>query len=445
MTMRGGPRLAAFLAALTVLAAGVGLCGCGAVTPRATVTVLGTWTGEEQERFENVLAAFEERTGTRVEYEGTRDFEAVLAGRIDGGDPPDLALMPSLGDLEQYARDGELVALDGPSPSVDLGRVRREYQPTWLQAGVTAGPDGRARQYGLLVKGARKSLLWYSADAFSWPLPATLDELVATGETIAATGTPPWCLGLRSSSDSGWPGTDWVEDILLHQSGAEAYRAWAQGRLPWTSDTVRTAWTTWGRLLAPGMVRGDATGALLTRFGDAATPMFDERPGCYLNLSGSFASYQDSAGSPATAAHVEFPSAGGERRIIIAGDILAMFDHTSAAAELAEYLTGAEAQTAWARAGGTIAPNSAVTDYPDEATRQLVRSVQEADCAGVVFDASDTMPAPMRTAFYRAVLEFVANPAALGTILTGLDEIRKRSYPAAAEAGAATPGTAPSC
>ena len=81
-------RLAAGVAALAVTA--LGLAGCGPVTSRQTVTVLGTWTGQEEEQFQQVLAPFEARTGIDVRFEGTRDFEAVLNGRIQSGDAPDL-------------------------------------------------------------------------------------------------------------------------------------------------------------------------------------------------------------------------------------------------------------------------------------------------------------------------------------------------------------------
>ncbi|OHV33576.1 MULTISPECIES: ABC transporter substrate-binding protein [Pseudofrankia] len=427
------------LAALSVVAVlGLGAGACGGISSQQTISVLGTWTGDEQERFADVLRPFERETGIHVRFDGTRDFEAVLAGRVQSGDAPDLALMPSLGDLEQYAHGGQLVALDDASGPVDLARIRREYGPTWLGVGEVPGADGRDRQYGLVVKGTRKSLVWYSSAHYSWPVPRTLDELLATSREIVATGTAPWCLGLRSSSDSGWPGTDWIEDILLHQASAEEYRSWANGELPWTSDTVLKAWTTWGELVAPAMVRGGTAGALLSGFGDPGTAMFDQQPGCYLQQAGSFAAggYRDSAGRPAAdARYFDFPATGGgDRRIVIAGDVLAMFHDTPAARRLANYLTGPQAQEIWARAGGTIAPNNAVAaaDYPDDALRALARSVEDTACADVVFDASDAMPAAMRTAFYRGVTEFVANPASLDRILIGLDNVRLRSYPAAA-------------
>jgi hypothetical protein len=52
----------------------------------------------------------------------------------------------------------------------------------------------------------------------------------------AATGTTPWCLGVESVAASGWVGTDWIENILLRQSGAKKYDDWYNGKLSWTDD-----------------------------------------------------------------------------------------------------------------------------------------------------------------------------------------------------------------
>ena len=47
-----------------------------------TVSVLATWTGNEQEAFMAVVKPFEEQTGVKIEYEGTRDLNAILTTRV---------------------------------------------------------------------------------------------------------------------------------------------------------------------------------------------------------------------------------------------------------------------------------------------------------------------------------------------------------------------------
>jgi alpha-glucoside transport system substrate-binding protein len=419
------------LAWLSALVLCFGVPGCVEPSAPRTIHVLGTWVGAEQDLFESVLKPFEERTGIDVRYEGTRDFAAVLAGRVQSGDAPDLALLASPGQFEEYAGDGRLVPLDEKTGHVDLRRIPQEYSSAWLSAGLAADENGRMRQFGVIVRGKRKNVVWYSRTHWGWPEPHTWAELVKVSRKIADSGRSPWCVGLRDGSSSGWPGTDWIEDILLRQSGPETYRRWFRGELEWTSPPVRDAWQAWGEILKLDPPEG-ALRMLLTGFKDAEETMFAAQPGCYLRRIGYLATsvYQNHRGD------FDFFDLTGDahRGVEIAGDLLTMFRRTPAAEELMNYLTGSEAQSIWVKPGGAISPNvtAEVTDnYPDEATRRLARSVNTANCKDVVFDASDEMPPTMRNAFHQAVIEFVAMPQQLTAILNNLDAVRRGAYPAA--------------
>jgi len=75
-------------------------------------------------------------------------------------------------------------------------------------------------------------------------------------------------MGFEDSSSSGWPGTDWIEDILLHQSGPKYYDQWVAGTLPWTSEQVVRAWQAFGEIAnTPGQVHGGTRAELLTNYG----------------------------------------------------------------------------------------------------------------------------------------------------------------------------------
>src|SRR6185437_2979595 len=108
----------------------------------------------------------------------------------------------------------------------------------------------------------------------------------AWSEDKANTGGRPWCMGMGSTPTSGWPGTDWIEDILLHEFGADIYQQWSSGRLPWTSPQIREAWERWGTITATV----DRRSVLLTDWSDAGRPMFaNPTPGCFLDHEPSFA------------------------------------------------------------------------------------------------------------------------------------------------------------
>jgi alpha-glucoside transport system substrate-binding protein len=438
------------LLAAAALVAAVALPGCQAATAAATetVTVLGTWTGNEQSGFEAMIRGFEQQTGIQVDYTGTRDASAVLASDLEDGNPPDLAVLATPGELRQYAAAGTLVPLDKALATVHLAS---QYSPGWRQLMQQAGPSGARHYYAIIVKAALKSVIWYDPQNF----PArdigeltspqlTWQQLSAMTANMARSGTSPWCMGFEDVSSSGWPGTDWIEDILLHQSGPEVYDQWVAGTLPWTSAPVVSAWQTFGQIAdTPGMVDGGTAAELLTNYGKAGQPMFGNPPGCYLDHEGSFitAFYSQDAGPAKSSARpqpgtdfrfVPFPTMApaGQGAEEVAGDLLGMFRNTQAARELIAYLTTPKAQEAWiTRPGsGAISVNKLVplTDYPDPVSLGLAENLTHA--VSVRFDGSDSMPQAMENAFYSAVLEYLDQPDQLSVILTGLDQVRKAAY-----------------
>jgi alpha-glucoside transport system substrate-binding protein len=437
------------LAAASLLAAVV-LPGCEAAeAATGTVTVLGTWTGDEQSGFEAMIRGFEQQTGIQVNYTGTRDADAVLSSDLEDGNPPDLAVLSTPGEVSQYAAAGTLIPLDSALASVHMSS---QYGPSWLRLMQDAGPTGARHYYAIIVKAALKSVIWYDPRT----LPAqyqsvltspglTWQQLMNMTSSMAASGTTPWCMGFEDSSNSGWPGTDWIEDILLHQSGPVAYDQWIAGTLPWTSPQVEQAWQTFGQIVnTPGMVYGGIQAEMLTNYGQAGQPMFDNPPGCYLDHEGSFitAFYtEDTLGSASSGAHpqpetdfrfVPLPALtpAGQGSEEVAGDLLGMFRSTPAARQLIAYLTTPQAQEAWISRpdSGAISVNKLVPlrDYPDPVSRALADNLIHAQ--DPQFDAADAMPQVMENAFYSALLEYLDQPSRLGIILNNLDQVRKAAY-----------------
>jgi alpha-glucoside transport system substrate-binding protein len=255
-------------------------------------------------------------------------------------------------------------------------------------------------------------------------------------EKIADSGTTPWCIGLASGAASGWPGTDWIEDIVLRQAGPDAYDQWHQGRLKWTSPEIKRAWETWGRIVGNDkMVFGGKQAMLATPFGDAGNPMFASPPRCYLHHQGSFIT-EFFTKAPSNPKPVEdfnlfpFPTidprnAGAQE---VAGDLFGMFKDTPQSRALIKYLTTPEAQSIWVKRGGAISPNKSVSvdAYPDPLSKQMAQAMLSATT--VRFDASDLMPEAMNAAFWKGVLDYVQNPGSLDSILATLDRVQADAY-----------------
>src|SRR5712691_3997243 len=187
-----------------------------------TVSVLGTWTGDEQDSFMAMIKPFEDQTGVSVQYEGTRDLNAVLTTRTQGGNPPDLAGLPGPGQMAEFAKAGKLVDL---TPIIEQTALKAEYSQDWLGLGT-----GNNKLVGIFIKAAVKGSIWYNAKTLprfsNNQTPKTWDELTQLSQKISDGGSTPWCVGFESGAASGWPGTDWLEDIVLRQAGADKYDQW---------------------------------------------------------------------------------------------------------------------------------------------------------------------------------------------------------------------------
>lgn len=387
----------------------LGLQGCAATRPdTGTVTVLGIWSGPEQQSFEKVLAAFEAEENIDVQYVGTRAVGQVLQSEVQKGTPPDIAILSTPGEFASFVHKGYVQPLDDVT-----GRQPDEYSPQWSDL-ESAGTDHR---YAVTVKADLKSAIWYNRARPPARQPSTFDELKQLGV--------PWCMGMSATPDSGWPGSDWIEDILLHQSGPEAYSNWASGKGKWTDEPVVRAWTTWGELLGQRNTRS----ALLTEFADAGQPMFTQ-DGCQLDHQPSFiVGTYESGGRVAGQDFDFFPfpqfAAGGKPAGLVSADLAGMFNRTPEAEKLMRFLASARAQSIWPQQGSAFSVNRKVDRavYKDDVRKRIAARLTSDE--KLCFDASDLMPPTVRTTFYRAVLEYINDRSQLDRLLRTLDSMQK--------------------
>jgi alpha-glucoside transport system substrate-binding protein len=412
-------RLPTLLVLPVIIAVIAGLAGCAGSTDAGRVSILGSWSGAEKDQFHHALDAFTRQTGIQVDYIGSPAVAQVLQSDVQEGTPPDIAVLPSPGDLVRYR--AELTPLDDIVGDNWTGG----YSPQWQRL-AKAGMD---KLYAVPVQANVKGLVWFNRAHPPQPVPTSFDELMTLSRTVAAGGGTPWCIGVSAQSTSGWPGTDWIEDILLHQSGTEVYQQWVAGTLPWTSPQVRQAWTTWGAVVTgPGQVRGGPKAALLTEFGDAARPMFADPPGCMMEHQASFMSgfYAGYDGNPRRDTDFDFflPFGNAEAQPrAVSADLAGVFNDTPQARALIKFLVSKEAQRQWPAANAFSASTAVQpTEYGDQVARRIAAELT--GTAPLCFDGSDLMPATMRGVFNRAVLEYLSDPARLDILLGQLDKIR---------------------
>ncbi|HUX42047.1 MAG TPA: ABC transporter substrate-binding protein [Rectinemataceae bacterium] len=415
--------LAVFALATIVLGA--------AMAADTTITVLGTWGGQEADTFQAMTDAFTAKTGIKVQFEATRDLDAVLTTRVQAGNPPDIAVLPNPGKLYELAKAGKLVDL---SKVLDMKAYAKNYSQGWKDLGSVDG-----KLYGLFVKAAIKGLVWYdpkNVKAAGITLPSTWDQMIATSKQIAATGVTPWSVGIESGAASGWVATDWLENIFLRLYGPAKYQDWYNGKLAWTSPEMKKAWQYFGQIVGdPTMAYGGSQYINSTNFGNAPAPLFQNPPKAYFHMQASFIQSFIMDQFPGLKPAVDFdffgfPSIDPKWAKAVEGgaDIVAVFKNNPAVRQFMEYFASAEAQSYFAAGTGALATNKNVSlvFYPDPLTKRAADLLNKSEI--VVFDASDMMPSEMNASFWKATVDFVNDPSKLDSILAGLDKVRATAY-----------------
>jgi alpha-glucoside transport system substrate-binding protein len=371
--------------------------GGGDGTGDGSITVTSLWGGAEEEAFTAVLAAFTEKTGIEATYEANRtDYATVLRTRIQGGNPPDVAIIPGIGTLRSLARDGSLISL--ADLGIDQASIEGNYAPGILDVGVVDD-----ELYGIMVKLNSKATIWYSPERFTemGVEPAEdWDALLSLTDDIKASGATPWSLG----AGDGWTLTDWFEIVYLKMNGADAYDTLFSPDGDWEDPSVQAAIDKMLEVLTEDNVDGGIDGASATLFVDAIAKVFSTSPSAELYYGGGFvggiATGQDVnpelAGQEGTAIDwFPFPTidGNGEGLVTYGGDVMAALVNDSDVKAFMEYLTTAEAGQVWAEGGTIISPIVEVDTsvYPTVLIQKEAEQVTSAEA--VRFDGSDLLPA----------------------------------------------------
>ncbi len=216
---------------------GGGTTAAGSTDVKGKISIVGVWTGDEQKHFQAVLNGFKKKyPNVKVTYRSTGDnTPTVLSTAVQGGNPPDLASVSQPGLVTDFQKKGALKPMDFARKT-----VLANYPADIEKLGEIGG-----HLYGLIIKGANKSTIWYNVKAFNdagVKPPKTWDELVKDAGTLKASGTPAYSIG----GADGWTLTDLFENIYLRQAGPAKYDQLSKHQIKWTDPSVITALKTMG-------------------------------------------------------------------------------------------------------------------------------------------------------------------------------------------------------
>jgi alpha-glucoside transport system substrate-binding protein len=255
-----------------------------------TLTIFGPWRGEDEALFKSVYAYFVEATGVELKYSSSENYEQQIVIDTQAGSPPDVAILPQPGLIADLAAKGLLTPLGDETKQWLLDNYAAGQ--SWVDLSTYNGKDGTPALYAFPYKIDVKSLVWYVPENFEdagYEVPKTMEELKALTEKIAEDGEKPWCIGLGSGGATGWPATDWVEDLMLRTQPAETYDKWVKNEIPFTDAAVTGALEEFGWFARnDAFVDGGAAAVASTDFRDSPKGLFSSPPKCYLHHQASF-------------------------------------------------------------------------------------------------------------------------------------------------------------
>ncbi|MBO0609724.1 ABC transporter substrate-binding protein [Myceligenerans salitolerans] len=397
-----------------------------------TVSVYTTIVEPEAETQQASYEPFEECTGVEVEYEASREMEAQLPVRVQAGNPPDIAILPQPGLLNTLVTEYDAVL---PAPESVEANVDEFWEPVWKEYGTVDGTF-----YAAPLGSNVKSFVWYSPSMFAdagYEVPETWDDLLTLTETIAGEtegAAKPWCAGIESGDATGWPATDWIEDMVLRSAGPDVYDQWVNHEIPFDDPAIVESFDMAGEILKnPDYVNGGLGGVdsiATASWTDAGYPILEGN--CWMHRAANFYATQWPEGTevgPEGDVYAFYLPAEttDEKPVLVAGEFIAAFTDRPEVEAFQTYLSSsdwANAKAVATPAGGWVSanlgldPENLATDF-DQLTVETLQ-----DPATVSrFDGSDLMPAAVGTdSFWSGMTEWFASDRSTERVTSDIEQ-----------------------
>jgi alpha-glucoside transport system substrate-binding protein len=391
------------------------------------VEIMYGFGGDQSKGFEGAMKEFQQSSGIKIKFtDASQSFDTLIRPRVQGNNPPDIALFPQPGLMLDFAKQGKLQDLSG---QLNVDQLRSSLVPGILDTGTLEG-----KVYGVPASMNVKSLVWYPKKAFEakgYTIPTTIAELEALTEKIKADGTPPWCVGIESAAATGWVATDWLEDFVLRYGGPEKYDQWVRHEIPFNDAVVVQAAQEFEKLaLADGNVFGGRKGVVSTNFGTAINPMFSDPPKCFLHRQGNFITQKGFITEKVRANLDEevgvffLPGTdAADKPVLGGGDLVGAFSSDDDTKKTLEFMTSPTFAFSNIKASSYISPHKGfdLTKYEDKTTQEIAKLAYGATVFR--FDGSDTMPGAVGAGtFWKGMTAWISGQKDLDEALKEIDE-----------------------
>lgn len=394
------------------------------------VSIYTSIVAPEDQPYKDSFKLFETCTGATVNYEGSKEFEVQLPVRVESGSAPNIAFIPQPGLLQSLVQDFPDAVKEAPD-SVSAN-VDEFYGEDWKAYGTVDDVF-----YAPPLTANVKSFVWYSPGMFEengWEIPTTWDEMIALSDTIADSGMKPWCAGIGSGEATGWPATDWLEDVLLRTAGADVYDQWVSHEIPFNDPAVVEGLDTVGEILKnDDYVNGgfgDFRSIATTEFTDGGLPILDDK--CAMHRMASFYAPNWPEGTEIAEDGDVFtfylPPIGEEfgSPVLGGGEFVTAFSDSVETQALMTYISGG----VWVNEKGKATPNGGfvsansnldIANVASPIDKASVEILQNPD-AVFRFDGSDLMPGAVGTgAFWKEMTAWIGEDQDTQTTLDNIE------------------------
>lgn len=384
------------------------------------ISLFGPWRGDDQQLVQSIIGYFEEATGATVNYASSESYEQQIVIDTEAGSPPNIAVLPQPGLIQDLVAKGFVEPLGEDTEAW----LKENYAAgeSWVSLGTFTGPDGEDRLYAFPYKIDLKSLVWYSPDNFEdagYEVPETMEDLKALTEQIVADGETPWCIGLGSGGATGWPATDWVEDLMLRTQPPEVYDRWVTNEISFDDPAVIGAIEEFGYFARDdAKVAGGAGAVASTDFRDSPDGMFASPPQCYMHRQASFIPtfFPDGTELGVDADFFYFPAYEGKdlgKPVLGAGTLAFVTKDSPGAQAFIEFLKTPIAHELWMAQSGFLTPHTGVNTelYANDVLKKQGEILL--DATTFRFDGSDLMPTGVGAgSFWTGMVDYAGGTAA---------------------------------
>ncbi len=386
-----------------------------------TLTIFGPWRGDDETHVQVVLEYFRQATGADVKYASSENYEQQVVIDTQAGSPSNITVLPQPGLIADLAAKGFMA----PLTDADKAWMVENYGAgqSWVDIGTSKDKDGKAQFFGFSYKTDVKSLVWYSPENFKdagYAIPNTMEEMIALSDKIVKDGGKPWCIGLGSGGATGWPATDWMEDIMLRTQKPEVYDGWVNNTVKFTDPAVINAMEVFGSFAKnDAYVDGGAAGVASVDFRDSPKGLFSSPPKCYMHHQASFipAFFPEGTKLGADADFFYMPTyaamADLGKPVLGAGTLFTITKDSKASRAFIDFLKLPLAHEIWMQDGGFLTPLKSANQaaYGSDAARKQGEIMTTATTFR--FDGSDLMPGKIGAgAFWTGMVDFVGGKSA---------------------------------